>query len=45
MQARLERVRKNQTYPSADYTVDNSGDLKIAAKSMLNYILSAVSGK
>ena len=45
MQARLERARKNQTYPSADYTVDNSGDLKIAAKSMLNYILSAVSGK
>ena len=40
MQARLERARKNQNLPSADFVVDNSGDLKIAAKTMLDYILS-----
>jgi ribose 1,5-bisphosphokinase len=42
MQARLERARKNQNLPSADFVVDNSGDLKIAAKTMLDYILSEI---
>lgn len=42
MQARLERAKQNQILPSADFTVDNSGNLDIAAKTMLNYILSEV---
>ncbi len=42
MKARLERARKNQNLPSADFVVDNSGDLKTAAKTMLDYILSVL---
>jgi ribose 1,5-bisphosphokinase len=42
MQARLDRARKNQTLPDADFVVDNSGDLEIAAKLLLEYILSEV---
>ena len=36
---RLERARKNQDPASADYVVDNSGDLAEASKTMLEYIL------
>ncbi len=36
---RLDRARKNQDPASADYVVDNSGDLAVAGKSMLEFIL------
>ncbi len=42
MQARLERARENQNLPGADFVVDNSGDLKTAAETLLKYILSEV---
>ncbi|MHA1340549.1 MAG: phosphonate metabolism protein/1,5-bisphosphokinase (PRPP-forming) PhnN [Promethearchaeota archaeon] len=37
---RLERARKNQDCPQADYVVDNSGDLEEAGKKLLEIILS-----
>lgn len=42
---RMERARKNQNLPSADFVVDNSGDLEEAAKQMLNYIVAATSSR
>jgi phosphonate metabolism protein PhnN/1,5-bisphosphokinase (PRPP-forming) len=42
MQARLDRARKNQTLPNADFVVDNSGKLEHAAKTLLDYILSEI---
>ena len=39
LNSRLERARTNQDLPSADYVVDNSGDLAEAGKTMLEYIL------
>ncbi|MBN2155854.1 MAG: hypothetical protein JW776_07405 [Candidatus Lokiarchaeota archaeon] len=42
MQKRLTRALKNQYLSDADFIVDNRGDLKEAAKSMLDYILSEV---
>lgn len=42
MKKRLERARKNQNLASADYVVDNSGDLEEAAKKMLEYIISEI---
>ena len=37
---RLERAKKNQTFPGADFIVDNSGDLEVAINQFLNYIIS-----
>ncbi|MCP4760168.1 MAG: phosphonate metabolism protein/1,5-bisphosphokinase (PRPP-forming) PhnN [archaeon] len=42
MKERLERARKNQEQPGADFIVDNSGDLEKAGKKLLEYILSEV---
>jgi len=42
LNARLDRARKNQELPSADFMVDNSGDLDKACKMMLDYIVSTV---
>ncbi|MBD3352888.1 MAG: phosphonate metabolism protein/1,5-bisphosphokinase (PRPP-forming) PhnN [Candidatus Lokiarchaeota archaeon] len=42
MKARLERARKNQDFPSADFTVDNSGDLETAGQILMDYIISEV---
>jgi ribose 1,5-bisphosphokinase len=42
LQARLERARKNQHLDIADFTVDNSGDLEVAGKQLLDYIVKEV---
>ena len=39
LEERLERARQNQDFPTADYIVDNSGDLKIAGQQLLEYLL------
>ena len=39
---RLERARKNQKFPEADFTVDNSGDLEGAIKQCLNYLIKTI---
>lgn len=39
MKPRLERARKNQNFPGADFVVDNSGDLEVAGQKMLETIL------
>ncbi len=42
---RIERARENQTFPDADFIIDNSGDLEYAIDKLLNYILTVVQGK
>ena len=42
LQERLERARKNQYLDIADFTVDNSGDLQVAGKELLDYIVKEV---
>ena len=39
---RLERAKKNQEFPSADFVVDNSGDLGDAINQFLDYVLKVV---
>ncbi|MFX1309925.1 MAG: phosphonate metabolism protein/1,5-bisphosphokinase (PRPP-forming) PhnN [Promethearchaeota archaeon] len=39
---RLERARTHQNFSSADFVVDNSGDLDTAIDQFLNYILKIV---
>lgn len=39
---RLERARKNQYLEIADFTVDNSGDLQVAGKQLLEFIIKEV---
>ncbi len=43
LQARLERARENQRLDIADFTVDNSGDLKVAGKKLLEYMVKEIS--
>jgi ribose 1,5-bisphosphokinase len=43
MKKRLKRARSNQSLPSADFVVDNSGDLEEAAEKMRKYIISEIS--
>ena len=38
LQKRISRAKKNQDFSSADYIIDNSGDLKDAINQFLNYI-------
>ncbi len=40
---RIERAKINQKFPSADFVVDNSGDLNSAIDQFLNYMLNVVS--
>ena len=39
LEARIERARQNQDFPTADYLIDNSGDLESAGKELLNILL------
>jgi len=36
---RLERAKKNQDLPEADYVIDNSGDLEVSSKKLFDIIL------
>jgi len=42
LKKRIERARTHQTFPKADYVVDNSGDLADAVSQTLNYILQTL---
>ena len=42
LKERIERARKLQKFPSADFIVDNSGDLDDAIDQFLNYVLEVV---
>jgi len=39
---RIDRARRNQKFPKADFTVDNSGDLDSAINQCLNYLESVI---
>ncbi|MFX1410916.1 MAG: phosphonate metabolism protein/1,5-bisphosphokinase (PRPP-forming) PhnN [Promethearchaeota archaeon] len=39
---RIERAQNNQTFPSADFTVDNSGDLEDAINQFLEFLLKNI---
>ena len=45
LEERIQRAKKNQSFPNADFIVDNSGDLEDAIKKFLNYVLTAVKAK
>jgi len=45
LEERIQRAKKNQSFPDADYIVDNSGDLDDAINNFLNYLLSVIRGK
>jgi len=42
LEERIQRAKTNQTFPDADFIVDNSGDLEDAINKFLNYLLTAV---
>ncbi|MBD3253758.1 MAG: phosphonate metabolism protein/1,5-bisphosphokinase (PRPP-forming) PhnN [Candidatus Lokiarchaeota archaeon] len=42
LRERIERARKNQTFPTADFVVDNSGDLEDAVEQFLDYVIEIV---
>ncbi len=39
LEERLKRARQNQDFPSADFVIDNSGDLDAAGRQLLNILL------
>ena len=45
LEERIERAKKNQKFPDADFAVDNSGELENAINQFLNYLVSVVGGK
>jgi ribose 1,5-bisphosphokinase len=38
LEERIERARKNQKFPTADFIIDNSGDLETAINQFLDYL-------
>jgi phosphonate metabolism protein PhnN/1,5-bisphosphokinase (PRPP-forming) len=42
LKERIERARKNQKFPEADFIVDNSGKLDEAVKQLLDYIIKTL---
>ena len=42
LEERIQRAKKNQNFPDADYVVDNSGDLNYSIDQFINYILKIV---
>ena len=42
---RIERARNIQTFPEADYVIDNSGDINNAVNQFINYISLSVKEK
>ncbi len=45
LKQRIERARKNQNFPEADFIIDNSGDLDNAINLFLNYLLNVINKK
>ena len=42
LQDRIQRAKDNQTFPDADFIVDNSGELEIAINQFLSYLINVV---
>jgi len=45
LNARIERAKKNQKFPEADFTIDNSGSLTDAIDQFLIYLINIVDKK
>ena len=45
LKERIERARKNQKFPEADFTIDNSGKLEDAITDFLTYLIKFVKNK
>jgi len=45
LQERIQRAKENQTFPEANFIVDNSGELEIAINQFLSYLISVVKTK
>jgi phosphonate metabolism protein PhnN/1,5-bisphosphokinase (PRPP-forming) len=45
LKERVERARKNQKFPEADFIIDNSGDLEDAINAFLIYLLKVINKK
>ncbi|MFX0023382.1 MAG: hypothetical protein ACFE9S_13730 [Candidatus Hermodarchaeota archaeon] len=45
LKARIERAKKNQKFPEADFVIDNSGDLEDSISAILNYVLNIINKK
>ena len=45
LEERIERARKNQKFPEADFFIDNSGDLDDGINQCLNYLLKVIKGE
>ena len=45
LEERIERAKRNQKFPDADFAVDNSEELENAINQFLNYLVSVVGGK
>ena len=42
LQKRIQRAKTHQSFPDADFVVDNSGDLEDAIDQFLEYVLSVI---
>jgi ribose 1,5-bisphosphokinase PhnN len=42
LEERIQRARRNQDLPDADFIVDNSGELEIAIDQFLSYLIRVV---
>ena len=45
LKERIERARKNQKFPEADFTINNAGELDDAVNNCLTYLLNIVDKK
>ncbi|MBY9016758.1 MAG: phosphonate metabolism protein/1,5-bisphosphokinase (PRPP-forming) PhnN [Candidatus Lokiarchaeota archaeon] len=45
LQERIQRAKDNQTFPDADFIVDNSGELESAIDQFLSYLIRVVKTK
>ena len=45
LQERIQRAKDNQTFPDADFIVDNSGELEIAIDQFISYLIRVVKTK
>ena len=42
LEERIQRARNNQSYPDADFNIDNSGDIEDAIDKFLNYVMKII---
>ena len=42
LEERIQRAKENQSFPDADFNIDNSGDIEVAINELLHYILLSI---